>query len=188
MAKLTVEECRTLTIASFVARGILYPSDKLVPWTFDWPNGFYVQATYQDRRIASGELNPLCLILRPGSCPISASGTLHLSLGFRGGWVRFQEIEITSIPSPLQQGKRRFYFQCAECGKRVGKIYLPPGGDRFACRRCHGLTYRSCQEHNKRVDELVRSPRRIKQLLKSRDPRKTYPALIASLRMLGFKV
>lgn len=61
-------------------------------------------------------------------------------------------------------GGRRLWFLCPEgrrglprldgggvvaernlCGRRVTKLYLPPGGERFACRRCHDLTYRSCQ-------------------------------------------
>ncbi len=33
------------------------------------------------------------------------------------------------------------------CGRRVGKLYLPPGEAYFACRECHQLTYQSQQEH-----------------------------------------
>jgi hypothetical protein len=28
----------------------------------------------------------------------------------------------------------------------VRKLFLPPGGRYFGCRRCHRLTYASCQE------------------------------------------
>jgi hypothetical protein len=35
------------------------------------------------------------------------------------------------------------------CGRRAGKLYLPPGGRYFGCRLCHGLTYTSCQESHK---------------------------------------
>jgi len=33
------------------------------------------------------------------------------------------------------------------CGRRVGKLYLPPGEAYFGCRECRGLTYQSRQEH-----------------------------------------
>jgi hypothetical protein len=39
--------------------------------------------------------------------------------------------------------------QGGACGRRVGKLYLPPRGRYFGCRQCHGLTYTSCQESHK---------------------------------------
>jgi hypothetical protein len=47
----------------------------------------------------------------------------------------------------------------------MGKLYLPPGGRYFGCRHCYGLTYRSCQEHDKRVDALRRNPEALEALL-----------------------
>lgn len=44
----------------------------------------------------------------------------------------------------------RWYFSCpmslerGKCERRVAKLYLLNG--HFGCRRCHNLTYRSCQE------------------------------------------
>ena len=52
-------------------------------------------------------------------------------------------------------GGLRWWFLCplaprgSPCGRRVGKLYLPPRGRYFGCRRCHGLTYTSCQESHK---------------------------------------
>lgn len=45
-------------------------------------------------------------------------------------------------------GKYRWWFECPlyGCGKRVGKLYLPPGAKYFGCRNCHRLTYESCRE------------------------------------------
>jgi hypothetical protein len=46
----------------------------------------------------------------------------------------------------------RWWFVCplilggVPCGRRVGKLHLPPQGRYFGCRRCHGLTYASCRE------------------------------------------
>lgn len=59
-------------------------------------------------------------------------------------------------------GGLRWWFICPlvangrPCERRVGKLYLPAGGRYFGCRHCHNLTYRSVQEHDKRVDTLRR--------------------------------
>jgi len=58
-------------------------------------------------------------------------------------------------------GGLRWWFCCPlrvegrPCGRRVGKLYLPPGGRYFGCRHCHGLTYTSCQD-SRRFDALYR--------------------------------
>jgi hypothetical protein len=58
-------------------------------------------------------------------------------------------------------GGLRWWFLCPlivndwACGRRVGKLYLPPGGRYFGCRHCHELTYTSCQESRK-YDGLFR--------------------------------
>lgn len=52
----------------------------------------------------------------------------------------------------LCSGGLRWYFQCPlsingiPCNRRVCILYLPPGARYFACRDCHDLTYKSCQE------------------------------------------
>lgn len=50
----------------------------------------------------------------------------------------------------------RWFFRCPlltgdgrPCGRRVGKLYLPPGGRYFGCRHCYRLTYTSCNESHK---------------------------------------
>ena len=55
-------------------------------------------------------------------------------------------------------GAKRYWFLCPICKKRVAKIHLPPGRKYFACRACHFLTYRSCKEHDARVDEIIKNP------------------------------
>jgi len=61
-------------------------------------------------------------------------------------------------------GGLRWWFTCPlvvrdrACGRRAGKLYLPPGGRYFGCRICYDLTYTSCQTHDKRVDFLRRCP------------------------------
>jgi len=49
----------------------------------------------------------------------------------------------------LFSGGLRVWWKCPQCGKRVRNLYSPPGPYPFACRECHDLTYKSCQEsHN----------------------------------------
>ena len=58
-------------------------------------------------------------------------------------------------------GGLRWWFRCplrnrwGDCSRRVGKLYLPPGGRYFGCRHCYDLTYTSCQESRK-DDALAR--------------------------------
>jgi hypothetical protein len=70
--------------------------------------------------------------------------------------VRFPvSLEVT----PTHFGGLRWWFTCPlivrniACNRRAGKLYLPPGAKYFGCRKCHGLTYRSCQEahHTERL-------------------------------------
>src|SRR3954453_6329383 len=48
--------------------------------------------------------------------------------------------------TPAAVGGERVWFICPRCVKRVRMLYLPPGGGRFACRRCHDLAYSSQHE------------------------------------------
>jgi hypothetical protein len=50
-------------------------------------------------------------------------------------------------------GGPRWWFLCPflrrgrPCGRRVAKLFIPPGGQHLGCRTCQNLTYRSCQEN-----------------------------------------
>ena len=54
-------------------------------------------------------------------------------------------------------GGRRPWFICGNCGRRVAVIY--GAGKYFACRHCYDLTYRSCQESDKRFSQFLRNKR-----------------------------
>lgn len=67
----------------------------------------------------------------------------------------------------------RWWFYCPRwCHKYVTKLYLPKLDARchveasFGCRNCHDLTYRSVQEHDKRMDKLGRNPELLYAALK----------------------
>jgi hypothetical protein len=56
------------------------------------------------------------------------------------------------------RGGQRTWFRCPMCGRRMFKLYRPLGSSLFACRGCHNLTYRSVQQHDARLDQLVSAP------------------------------
>jgi len=108
---------------------------------------------------------------------------------FRGNYVRFMstmtdhstgekteiDYKVDLVTTSCNYGGVRYWFICPltvnqrVCDKRVSKLYLPPGGKYFGCRICHNLTYRSCKEHDKRVDALLRDPQQAVALLKEKD-------------------
>ncbi len=63
-------------------------------------------------------------------------------------------------------GGRRWWMLCPYSGRRVGKLHLPPGGDRFASRRAWRLPYRSQRSaHRDRpFDRLFRLQRKLGSL------------------------
>ena len=79
------------------------------------------------------------------------------------------------INTPCNFGGVRYWFICPlitngrPCGKKVSKLYLAGGSKYFGCRHCHSLTYISCQEHDKRIDALVKDPEMLLANMNSND-------------------
>jgi hypothetical protein len=77
---------------------------------------------------------------------------LELSYSFDKGLLQagFKESILLQNTRP-NFGGVRWWLSCPlskdgdPCKQRVSKLYLPPSEKRFGCRRCHDLTYRSCQ-------------------------------------------
>lgn len=93
--------------------------------------------------------------------------------------------------TPCHFGGFRFWFICPRlpdgfpCNKRVRTLYLPPDSRLFGCRTCYNLTYRSCQEHDARVNALLSlSPTEFRRRLASRDPRVSLQALRAETLLI----
>ncbi len=116
------------------------------------------------------------------TCRGQPAGDVMFFLVYRG--VRFVYTEVGSgveydykVDFETQArhfGGQQWYFRCPECDARASKLYLPPGASRFACRRCHRLTYASCQESRK-YDALARmigvtpdDMRRLNRMMKQR--------------------
>lgn len=64
-------------------------------------------------------------------------------------------LRVRMVTTPAAFGGVRWWFTCplarggVACGRRTGKLYLPPHARLFGCRTCHELTYRSAQQSHK---------------------------------------
>src|SRR5215831_20563773 len=134
--KTIVEECWSLDAARLARQGVFVPCGYSGA-SLTWTNSFGEQALSVPYWV---ENSPRGLIL-------------HLQ-------VRPSRDETVDEKVLLQNtrphfGGSRWWFVCplnnqsAECGRRVRKLYRPPGVWYFGCRHCLGLTYRSVQEHDK---------------------------------------
>ena len=102
------------------------------------------------------------------------------------------DYNVQLVRTPCYFGGFRYWFICGlevngrYCGRRVAKLYLPPGGIYFGCRHCYNLTYKSCQEHDKRLDWARRLPPEILiRMMESGDPRTSLLGIRATFKNLG---
>jgi hypothetical protein len=142
--KTTVEECLILSSGKLARDGIIAPSpgSGRLWWT----------STATGERTASlgynREVDSDLVVLR-----------LRYTVTRRDGEKHDVDEAIWLQTTPSAVGRRRWWFTCPlvangrTCGRRVGKLYLPPGERYFGCRRRHDLTYTSCQESH-RYDRL----------------------------------
>jgi len=160
--RLTVEVCRCLDLRAMHRDGVLLspPGSR---WEVRWsgPDGT-TEATLSYSVFATS----------------GGATALRIDSNPRDGQSRMKfeyMIEITTTQPRF--GGRRYWFRCPllregiRCGKRVGRLYLPPGQQLFGCRQCYGLTYQSAQQHDRRKDALIRDPAALVLALQSRNPR-----------------
>jgi hypothetical protein len=107
----------------------------------------------------------------------SEDGTLTLKLIYQVTLAGRSEKESVELPvqlepTPMHFGGSRWWGRCPlakdgrPCRRRIAKLYLPPGGRYFGCRHCYRLTYKSAQEHDKRVDWFRRNPDALNDVLR----------------------
>jgi hypothetical protein len=139
----TVEECRLLNISRWVREGVIAPDTSrrgLWVWTNSYTGERTASIGYEVDTTGSPSWARLLYTYTPmGGEPESCDYTIQL---------------VTTRP---HFGGLRWWFVCPlrGCGRRVGKLYLPPGGRYYGCRHCYQLTYESCQESHK-YDRLWR--------------------------------
>jgi hypothetical protein len=122
-------------------RGIVTPGDKGLPAATARGFGRYVDLDLEKRQ-------PVFHRLFVSGSEDAPTLTLHYR------WRDAEDIliPIRLEPTPTQFGGRRWWFirplivRGVPCERRAGKLYLPPGARYFGYRKCHDLTYRSCQE------------------------------------------
>jgi hypothetical protein len=176
--RLTVEECPYwLDVEGFHRAGPALANALLVSGTMSWdrPDG-EVLGTLKYSVIRN---------------PVGVSICIPHQLIVRDGSIRLAEeclIPITTTRPYL--GGRRFWFLCpalrdgTHCSRRVGRLYLPPGQQSFACRHCHGLSYETAQQHDPRKYNLARDPTALGAALRSKDRRHASLG-IGALALLG---
>jgi hypothetical protein len=139
--KTTVEDCLTLDINRLVRDTNLQAGI--------WARGSW-RWTYRSGKSFSVDYEVETLT--------EASPYLHLSYSWV--WPSRPEVQQASYSVDLTTtrphlGGVRWWFICPllrggrPCRRRVCKLYLPPHARYFGCRRCHDLTYTSCQESHK---------------------------------------
>jgi hypothetical protein len=149
----TVEECRVLDLGEFARKGAFVPC---YAGSVRWSRGEEVVAS-------------VAYTVRPVGDELVLQLSYRWTLAGEAG--QDVELPIRLETTPLHFGGRRWWGICPlavngqACNRRVGKLYLPPGGRYFGCRVCYRLTYRSVQEHDKRVDALRRNPAAVNAIL-----------------------
>ena len=141
----TVEDCRVLDINRWVREGGLREGvHQFGQWTWS-------KAVSKEETSSLGyELNTLK--------PSAAWVRLYYTFARTQEQVDCRIRLVTTRPG---FGGLRWWFRCplsindVPCTRRVGKLYLPPGGRYFGCRHCYCLSYTSCQESRK-YDSLFR--------------------------------
>ena len=136
----TVEESLVLDIGDLVRKKIL-PLGSFVGRPLEW--------TYT----ATGEKRASVWMTVDTLDPASSSVLLKYETN---GNPREYRVRLDSSRTPI--GGTRWWWRCPRvgCGRRVAKLYLPPSSGLFLCRTCHALTYTSAQEHDARVDRILR--------------------------------
>lgn len=141
--KLTVEECIELDIRELVQAGVLKDSpDK--PWIMRWN-------TQKNPRISKfkGKNFGKELIVT------------YTVVNEPAGEIDHMDYPIEIVRTPCHFGGFRRWFLCPfpkeakQCGRRVGKLYLPPGGRYWGCRHCYNLAYESQMENRAISKDLL---------------------------------
>jgi len=136
--KTTVEDCRFLDVSRWVREGVLRPER--------YRRGLWAWYKGGEKTSSIGyEVDTTDM----------AAPRFRLFYTFTDSGEKVDETARLDVTRP-HFGGVRFWFTCLRCGRRVGKLYLPPGRRRFRCRRCYDLTYTSCRECHK-YDRLYAS-------------------------------
>ena len=139
----TVEQCRNLDIGDIRRKGFLQPG-QTCSGTCRWTNP-------QGEDVAS-----------LGYTATGDAIRLYYTIRWRDREPEQINYEVPVVWTPCNFGGERPWFVCpgSRCGgRRVAKLYHPPGGARYyLCRHCYDLTYYSRQTWDKQLAFYRRHP------------------------------
>jgi hypothetical protein len=70
-------------------------------------------------------------------------------------------LQVAVVKVPMGWAAPRWFMLCPTCERHCRKLHLVDG--ELVCRTCGGLTYRSVQRHDARVDRMIRSTAALEQ-------------------------
>jgi hypothetical protein len=166
-----VNECLALDANRWAREGILMAGETLPgSWRFEYRGGTGFTVNYEVNTLAPSPFVRLWY-----TCVWRSTGQEYSCT---------YEVRLTTTRPRF--GGVRWWFICPmalsgrPCGRRVGKLYMPPISRHFGCRHCHDLTYTSCQESHQ-MDGLYAmlaqrfgiEPREVHRLLRLGIPKAT---------------
>jgi len=142
--KCTVEECLTLDLVEFERQGAFNQPGEEVCGIITW--------------MMPGQVDALAAI---NFTMKRCDDEMELRLDYRLGederpktmWITIQTVR-------HRDRGLRYYGTCPKCTRRVRKLHVPPGGEKFLCRICHKLTYESSQAAHE-LDGMMKRAARI---------------------------
>ena len=149
--RLTVEECYAVEIVNIVRAGA-FEVESGIPCSYTWNDGLGDPIWSIKFRVFPDNTGALAIHFYhrvPGTLSTPAR-------------IEHQSAQITTTECHF--GGTRRWFRCSlirdgyPCKRRVRVLYSTPCEKLFGCRECHNLTYRSAQEHDKRIDWLLKLP------------------------------
>jgi hypothetical protein len=139
--KTVVEDCLSLDANRWTREGILRAGiQRSGTWQWKYSDGHTSWIEYEVRTLDMGW------------------PTVRLAYGWPNketGQRETADYRVDLTTTRPRFGGLRFWFVCPlvvggrPCGRRAGKLYLPPWGRYFGCRRCYDLSYTSAQESRK---------------------------------------
>ncbi len=129
----TVEDCRSVSIAFLRKHGFLcgYRSGVI-----SWKNSYGEETASMGVTVSTGDGKDYARFC-------------YTITDHRTGEKAKYDYKVELVTTPCNLGGVRWWFTCPLtkdgvcCGRRVGRLYLPPGGGYYGCRHCYDLSYES---------------------------------------------
>ena len=138
----TVEECRSLDCVSFRGQGFL-GSNLTQSGEVTWFDHFECKVASLGFVIATARTDGIMVLN-------------YVLTGLNGSEDQSFRYKVSLQTTQPNFGGIRWWFTCPRCHRRVRKLYRPPLADKYLCRLCHELSYRSSQESDQRVSDMRR--------------------------------